>query len=139
MGRTTEKVIIKNLFDIEKASSGLLMENQIRCVEIEALVDTGASYLCLPPSIIKELGLLYSHSLNVKTGNGSLILNIYSVARISIRERYVDMQVMESSDDNVPPLIGYLVLEALDWVVNPKTKEIMGNPANDGKWVMDMY
>ena len=139
MGRTSEKVIIKNLFDIEKVSNGLLSENQIRNVEIEAIVDTGATYLCLPPKVIKELGLSYAYTKPVKTGNGRLELKIFRGAEITIKDRSIEMQVMENIDEHVPSLIGYLVLEEMDWVVNPKTQEIIGNPENDGKWVVDMY
>jgi len=45
---------------------------------------------------------------------------------------------MENKDDSVPALIGYLVLEEMDWVVDPKSG-IIGNPKNDGKWIIDMY
>ena len=139
MGRTTEKVLIKNFGDIVLFQKGYIQESEIRSIEIDAIVDTGASYLCLPPKVIKELGLLFGHSTPVKTGNGKLELKIYNGAEITIKDRTIQMQVMENRDDNVPALIGYLVLETMDWVVNPKTQEIMGNPENDGKWVMDMY
>jgi predicted aspartyl protease len=139
MGRTSEKVIIKNLFDIEKVSRGVLNENQIRTVEISAIVDTGAAYLCLPPKVIKELGLLFAYSTPVKTGNGKLELRIFDGAKITIKDRTIQMQVMENIDDSVPALIGYLVLETMDWAVDPKSQEIVGNPINDGKWVVDMY
>jgi clan AA aspartic protease len=139
MGKTLEKVFIRNDDDTVLSKNGYIKPNQIRSVEIEALVDTGAAYLCLPPKIIKELGLRFAFSKPVRTGNGSLELNIYRGAEIIIKDRSIVMQVMESKDDSVPALIGYLVLEEMDWVVNPKTQEIMGNPLNDGKWVIDMY
>jgi clan AA aspartic protease len=139
MGRTLEKVKIRNFTDIEFAESGYLEPSQIRSVEIEALVDTGASYLCLPPKVIKELGLRFSKSTPVKTGSGIFDLRIFNVAEITIKDRTIQTQVMENINDNVPSLIGYLVLETMDWVVNPKTQELMGNPLNDGKWIMDMY
>ena len=139
MGRTLEKVLIKNDDDIFSAEKGYILPNQIRCVEIEALVDTGASYLCLPPKVIKELGLRFAKSTPVKTGSGIYDLRIFKGAEITIKDRTIEMQVMENINDNVPPLIGYLVLEMMDWVVDPKNQTIMGNPLNDGKWVMDMY
>jgi clan AA aspartic protease len=139
MGKTLEKVLIKNDDDAVLYKNGYIKSNEIRSIEIEALVDTGAAYLCLPPKIIKELGLRYAFSKPVRTGNGSLELKIYRGAEIIIKDRSIVMQVMESKDDNVPALIGYLVLEEMDWVVNPKTQEIMGNPLNEGKWVIDMY
>lgn len=48
------------------------------------------------------------------------------------------MQVVEN-DKNTPVLIGYLVLEALDFVINLKTQGLMGNPEHEGKWVVDPY
>jgi clan AA aspartic protease len=139
MGRTSEKVIIKNFIDISNAEQGIIKESEIRSVEIEALVDTGAAYLCLPPKVIKQLGLMFAKSTPVKTGNGKLELKIFYGAEIIIKERAIQMQVMENKDDSVPALIGYLVLETMDWVVDPKSQKIIGNPENDGHWVVDMY
>lgn len=48
------------------------------------------------------------------------------------------MDVMEN-DATPPPLIGYLVLETMDLVVDTKSQKIMPNPEHDGKWVMDLY
>jgi len=32
-----------------------------------------------------------------------------------------------------------LRLEALDFVVDPKTQKMIPNPANEGKWMADLY
>jgi len=74
----------------------------------------------------------------VTTANGKVDRRIFDGAKITIRDRAVQMQVMEN-DENTPPLIGYLILEALDLVVNPKTQGLMGNPEHEGKWVVDLY
>lgn len=42
-------------------------------------------------------------------------------------------------NENTPSLIGYLVLEAMDFVVHPRTQGLMGNPKHDGKWMVDLY
>lgn len=138
MGRTTEKVIVKNFGDWLKAKEGLIGEDQIRTVEVDAIVDTGATYLCLPADAIEQLGLPYSESVTVTTANGRVERRIFSGAVITIRDRTVQMQVMEN-DEDTPPLIGHLVLEALDFVVNPKTQGLMGNPEHDGEWIVDLY
>jgi len=62
MERTVEKVKIQSFEDILAVHKGELDESQVRTVEVEGLVDTGATYLCLPPSVINQLSLLYSHS-----------------------------------------------------------------------------
>ena len=137
MGKTVEKVIVKNFGDILKQSEGLLNENEIRTVNVEAVVDTGAAFLCLPPDVIAKLGLLYSHSREVITANGQVSRRIFNGAVIIIQGRDIQMQVMEN-DATTPPLIGYLVLETMDFVVNSELQKITPNPEHDGKWVMDL-
>lgn len=138
MGKPLEKVTVKNFGDILNYSQGKIKEDEIRAVEIEALVDTGAAYLCLPPAVIEKLGLLYSHTRGVNTANGKVERRIFYGAVIIIQGRDIQMQVMEN-DATTPPLIGYLVLEAMDFVVDPEFQKILPNPAHDGKWVIDLY
>ena len=133
-----EKVKVTNFLDIAKVTEGLIKEEEIRTTEVNAIADTGATYLCLPPFVIKQLGLLYSYSGKAQTANGDVDRRIFSVADITIKDRTVRMDVMES-DEKTPPLIGYLILEALDFVVNPKTQGLMGNPEHGGKWIVDLY
>jgi clan AA aspartic protease len=138
MGKTTEKVTVKNFGDMVMHSKGLIKEDEIRVMEFEAMVDTGASFLCLPPREIEKLGLLYSSIREVTTANGRVKRRIFSGAVIIVKGRDIQMQVMEN-DATTPPLIGYLVLEAMDFVVDPKSQKIIPNPAHDGKWIMDLY
>lgn len=138
MGRTTEKVTVKNYVDVFSAASGALDPARVRTADVLGIVDTGAAYLCLPPSVIAQLGLLYSHTDRVRTANGAVQRRIFNGAEIWIRERNIQMAVMEN-DEDTPPLIGYLILEALDYVVDPKTQKITGNPEHDGEWITDLY
>jgi clan AA aspartic protease len=138
MGKTLEKVTVKNFGDIVLLSKGMIGEDEIREVEVEALVDTGAAFFCLPPGEIEKLGLLYSHTREVTTANGKVGRRIFGGAVIIIQGRDIEMQVMEN-DAVTPPLIGYLILEAMDFVVDPKSQKILPNPAHDGKWIIDLY
>lgn len=138
MGKTIEKVIVKNFGDIVLQRREIIKEDEIRTVEIEGVVNTGAAYLCLPPDVIEKLGLLYSHTREVTTANGRVKRRIFNGAIIIIQDRDIQMQVMEN-DVTTPPLIGYLVLETMDFVVDTKSQRIIPNPEHDGKWVMDRY
>ncbi|MBI4777692.1 retroviral-like aspartic protease family protein [Candidatus Desantisbacteria bacterium] len=138
MGRTVEKVIVKNLFDIAEHSKGMIKEDEIRTVEIEAMVDTGAAYLCLPPDVVEKLGLMYSHTREVTTANGRVKRRIFRGTIVIIQGRDIEVQVMEN-DATTPPLIGYLILEEMDFVVDPGLQRIIPNPEHDGKWVTDLY
>ena len=138
MGRTTEKVTVQNLRDIFRVDDEEITPDEMRTVEIDAIVDTGAAYLCLPPKVIEELGLRFSHSRQVRTANGIVERRLFTGAVITIQGRNDQMSVMEN-DESTPPLIGYLVLEMFDFVVDPKSQRLIPNPANDGKWITDMF
>lgn len=138
MGQTVEKVKVQNFEDILKARRGEISENEIRTVEFDALMDSGAAYLCLPPAEIDRLGLPYAQTRKVKTANGAVERRIFMGGHITIKDRSEQMSVMEN-DETTPPLIGYLVLEALDFVVDPRSQQLIGNPQHDGKWITDLY
>ena len=138
MGRTTEHVRVQNFYDLCKVDEGELQPDQVRTVEFKAIVDTGAAYLSMPPDLVEKLGLKYSFTRPVTTANGSVTRRIFKGADITIRDRNEQMSIMES-DATTPPLIGFLVLEVLDFVVNPKSQQLMGNPDHDGKWVVECY
>lgn len=57
MGQVKAKIKVENLVDVLLAERGELPPEKVRQVEMEALVDTGATLLCLPSGVIKELGL----------------------------------------------------------------------------------
>ena len=137
MGKTIERVKVQNSEDLSLVTRGELKAEDVRTVEVDAIVDTGAAYLCLPPNLIEKLGLPYSRTKNMQTANGVVARRQFRAAQITIRDRSDDMAVMEN-DANTPPLIGYLVLESLDFVVNPKSQQLMGNPEHNGQWITDM-
>jgi len=102
------------------------------------LVDTGATMLSLHKNQIDELGLIYSGKIRVRTANGPIERKVYGVARVEIMGRAADFDVMEIPDD-VPVLVGYLILERLDFVPDPNQQKLIPNPAHDGEYALDMY
>jgi len=137
MGTVTETVTLKNFVDMVNSSKSLIPQESVKTVKIEAIVDTGAAFLCLPPVVIQELGLLYIRSRQVVTANGIVSRRIFGGALITIQEREIQMEVMEN-DELTPPLIGYLVLEDMDLLVDVKGQKLIPNPAHEGKWITDL-
>ena len=138
MGRTIEKIIVRNFGDMLKHGEGLIPKEQIRLVEVDAIVDTGATYVCLSRKDIESLGLLFHDSILIHTANGKTRRRTFKGAEIELNGRTFVMEVMENND-GTPALIGYLLLEALDFVVDPKSQKIIPNPAHEGEWVADLY
>lgn len=62
---------IENLKDAWEVERGLRSPNDARSVVIDdALVETGATSLSLPVSVIRELGLNKERNQNVRTSSG---------------------------------------------------------------------
>ena len=137
MGKIIEKVQVKNFIDLINMIEGKINESQIKTEEFDAVIDTDAIFLCLPPDIISKLGLIHSHSRKIITANGEVMRRIFSGAVITIQGRETQMSVMEN-DQTTPPLLGYLVLEDLDLVPDLKAQKLIPNPAHDGKWITDL-
>ncbi len=137
MGRVLQTAMLRNSADLVYAQQGKLLMDEVRSLEVEFLVDTGASYICLPKQMIQQLGLVKQKEKDVRTTNGVVKRGVFSPVSITIFDRDANLDVMELPDDGTPPLLGYLALEAMDLLVNSKEQKLIVNPANDGKWVID--
>ena len=138
MGHIKVKLKIANWEDIQVSQKGRITSDKIREVEIDGLVDTGATGLNLPNSIIQELGLAKAGERVVRAANGSVVRNIYGVAWVTIMGRSYHFGAIELPDD-CPPLIGVTVLEELDLTVNPLKEILELNPEHGGDWVSYAY
>jgi clan AA aspartic protease len=138
MGRIIQKIKVQNAYDINDAQRNRIPESEIRSIDVDAIVDTGATFVCLGKKDIEKLGLPFHKKLDIKTANGKASRRTFKGAEIELNDRSFVMEVMEN-DDETPALIGYLLLEALDLVIDPKSQKVIPNPAHDGKWVADLY
>jgi clan AA aspartic protease len=138
MGRIIQKITVQNAYDVHDAQIKRIPGSEIRSIEVDAIVDTGATFVCLGKTHIEELGLPFHKRLDIKTANGKASRRTFKGAEIELNGRTFVMEVMEN-DDETPALIGYLLLEALDLVIDPRSQKVTPNPAHDGKWVADLY
>lgn len=139
MGRVMVEVTVENLEDSWQAQRGVITSDEVRRVVIpDALVDTGATTLCLPKSILVHLGLVKRGDKRVRTSTGTATATIYDAARLNIMGRECTVDVMEVPD-GVPALVGQIPLEMLDFVVDPRGQKLIGNPAHGGEHILEMY
>ncbi len=138
MGRTFEKLIVRNYVDEVKSSEELIPREKVRQIEVDAIVDTGATYVCLSRRDIEALGLPYHESASIKTANGKSTSRTFEGAKVELKGRSFVTEVMENDEDS-PAIIGSLLLDALDFVVDPQSQQVIPNPAHEGKWVVDCY
>ena len=131
----TTRIELENLKDIFLAEADVIKPEDVRRLTIEdALVDTGATGLCLPKSLVQQLGLTPLRSIRVQTANGTTERTIYSEVKYTVLERSHSIQVTDLPEDT-PVLVGHMILEALDLCVDIRNG-LIHNPAHDGVWTI---
>ena len=118
------KLKLANAVDYENALNGLITSDQVRGVEVEALVDTGATMLALPADVVAKLGAPIRERRCAKLADGSSIeVGRVMGLRIEIlgRDMTGDAWVLPAG---ATPLIGQVQLELLDLIVDAKSQDV---------------
>ena len=91
MGKVVERVRLTSLFNPEKS------------VEIEAVIDTGATMVVLPKSLVRELGLEKIEDVKVKYADGGVEKKeVYGVVRLELKGRVGNFDVLAENDETQP-------------------------------------
>jgi clan AA aspartic protease len=138
MGRVVVEITVQNLEDRERADRGELAPEKVRSIKTEALVDSGASMLCMPESMIEKLGLKFHRTRDSRTVGGILTLNVYSGAQVDVQGRVVTEEVLGLPDDR-QVLLGQLPLERLDYWIDIVNHKLVGNPEHGGQWLAEVF
>jgi len=123
MGKGIEKVKLRSLFDPTKAK------------EVEAIIDTGATMLVLPQDIVDELGLKEIRKATVKYANKK---SVYAGLVIEIKERVGNFEAVAEVPGS-QPLVGQIVLETLDLVIEPSTRTLIPNPRSPEMPMVEIF
>ena len=137
MGKVIVKIKLTNYVE-EQLKKLTLLKGKPRSVEIEALVDTGATRLYLQTRTIQALGLKKDSKVSSKTTNGLRRRAVYQPVRLELMGRNGTFEVVEV-DDDVPNLLGQVPLEVLDFVVDPKRQKLIANPEHGGIQMTEEY
>ena len=139
MGRVLVEARIENLSDLFDADRGRLGLHEVRTVTVEdALVDTGATGLSVPQTLLGTLGLKHLRNRTAMTASGPAEVRVFGSVRLTIQGRDCPLDVTELPD-GCPVLIGQLPLEAMDWVVDMTNRRVIGNPAHGGEQIIEIY
>jgi clan AA aspartic protease len=132
------RIKITNNTDRDNAAKHLITEAEVRSVDIEALVDTGATHLALPGGVIDRLGVPVAGARRARDARG-VVVEIPWVGGLRIeilgREMTCDALVLP---DGASPLIGQIPLEGLDLVVDPRSREVRVNPLSPDMPLIDL-
>ena len=125
MGRVMVDVELANYKDVLHVEDGTLAPEKVRRMHSQGVVDTGAARLVLPESVVKQLGLPFTSEIKVRYAHG----------RSATRQRVEDVRLFllgrEGTfnaivePDRTDVLIGAIVLEDLDFLVDCQTQRLV--------------
>ena len=125
MGRFSVTVELSNYNDLMKAAAGIIRKDQVRRISLPGVVDTGAARMVIPKSTSAELGLEETGKVRVRYADRRSALRPM-VGGIHLeysgREGIFDA-IVETKRDTA--LIGAIVLETLDFVVDPINQKLV--------------
>ena len=100
----------------------------LRPVDVEALADSGASYLCIPTDIALELQPETESTRTIMLANGrSQTYPYVGPIRVAFEDRscFAGALVLGSS-----VLLGVIPMEDMDLVIHPQKERVTVNPAS---------
>ena len=132
--RHTTEIQLVNLNDLRFAEAGFIPAEDVRRITVaDALVDTGATGLCLPTSLIERLGLTPVGKRTARTAAGIVERTVYSEVEYTVLQRSSTIRVTDLPEGS-PILVGHIIMETLDlWV--DMTKGLIYNPAHGDDWI----
>lgn len=125
MGKVITKLKVQNWSDVELLALGIRSEAP-RFAELEALVDTGATFFYLRASVVRQLGLRFIREMTAMSDRTET-RKVYSPVDLEIQGRRTTSEVIELPD-TLPNIVGQIPLEALDWVVDLRSQRLIPNP-----------
>jgi len=138
MGKIMMKLKLTNNTDLDKAQERLIPPERVRTVEVEALIDTGATTLVLPADVVQRLGLLEQGRRKVRYADGRVAeVPWVGGVRLEILGREMTCDALVEAAGTVP-LVGQIPLAELDLVVDPRTREARVNPVSPDAPLLDL-
>ena len=126
MGNVYDEITLKNSGDLVRAKEGLVPENEVRSLTINALADTGAMTLVINEDIRDKLGLsIIDMRTGYLAGDMEVFCKITEPVLIFWKDRVsvVHAWVIPGEGD---VLLGVIPLEDMDLMVDPVRQELVG-------------
>ena len=128
MGEIVVSVELENTVDRDNASDGLRDESTVRRATVDGVVDTGAVMLVLPEDVVGRLGLRTRREVVVVYANEYRETRpVAGPVRVQIGNRFMIAECVIGPPQS-EPLIGRIVLEALDLVADCTNRTLGPRP-----------
>lgn len=103
-------------------------DTALKPIKAMCLVDSGATYLCIPSHIATQLGLkeIQKREVKLADGNSNLVPYVGPI-KVVFQDRLCFVGAMVLGDE---VLLGAIPMEDMDLVIHPKLLKLSVNPDN---------
>ena len=128
MGEIVVSMDLENTVDRDNASDGLRDESKVRRATVNGVADTGAVMLVLPENVVDGLGLRTRREVSVAYANNYRETRpVAGPVTVRIGDRFMNADCIVGPPSS-EPLIGQVVLEALDLVADCVNRTLTPRP-----------
>jgi clan AA aspartic protease len=126
MGETRATVTLTNALDDGRVAEGMLPEDQVRSITVDAVVDTGAVRCVIPQSVVNVLGVLVRRETVAAYADGrDEVVGLTDAILFNIMGRTTADEALVLGKE---VLIGQTVLEKLDLLADCTNRRLIPNP-----------
>jgi clan AA aspartic protease len=126
MGHVDVQITLKNAYDVGFHGRGIITEPEVRQATVQAMVDTGATYLVINRKLLQKLGLNTSGERRVSFANSAgAVCKMTEPIEIHWEDRFITMPAL-LVDDAEEILLGVYPLEGMDLMVDPVNQKLVG-------------
>lgn len=127
MGLTYANIELLNPDDVRAARKGLLDQEDVRRIQMNMLVDSGALMLCINEEIKELLGFdeIFDYRQSRLADGSRLELPVVGPVEVRFEGRMIRVNALVLPGDN-EPLLGAMPMEELDVCIHPATNRLIG-------------
>ena len=138
MGEIVASMKLENTVDRDIASEGLRDESTVRSATVDGVVDTGAVMLMLPEDVVGRIGLKTRSEVAVTCANEYReTRQVAGPVTVKIGDRVMNADCIVGPPSS-EPLIGQIVLEALDLVADCRNQALAPHPESPDRPLLKM-
>jgi clan AA aspartic protease len=136
MGEGRVMVRLSNAADIALVRRNLMRPEEIRAVEADALVDTGAVTFVLPSLVVERLGLARPFKQVAEYADGRREeVDVTEPVFVELLGRHTVEEALVLGDEVI---VGQTILEKTDLYVDCRQKRLLPNPAHPDQSVLQV-
>lgn len=136
MGEVRVMVRLSNAADMALVRRNLMRPEEIRAVEADALVDTGAVTFVLPSLVVERLGLARPFKQVAEYADGRREeVDVTEPVFVELLGRHTVEEALVLGDEVI---VGQTILEKTDLYVDCRQKRLLPNPAHPDQSVLQV-